>query len=85
MFASTATVDSLKEAFVESIGLSENTDWPTVQYGAMNGWDSMAHMQLITVIETRFNIMLSTDEVIALGSFEKAKEIIASHGVVFES
>jgi hypothetical protein len=44
----------------------------------------MAHMQLITELETRFNIMLSSDQVINLGSFDAARQIIESHGIVFE-
>ena len=85
MPSSSLTADALKEAFSNTLGLSETTDWQSVQYGNTNGWDSMAHMQLVTELETRFNIMLSTDEVISLSSFEKAKQIIESHGIVFES
>jgi acyl carrier protein len=79
------TTDSLKEAFSAAIGLAGAIDWHSVAYGTTNGWDSMAHMQLVTDLENRFNIMLSTDEVISLSSFDKAKQIVESHGIRFES
>jgi len=85
MPTSLSTTDSLKEAFSSTIGLSHDADWTSVNYGTTNGWDSMAHMQLVTEIEMRFNIMLSTDEVIGLSSFDKAKQIVAAHGILFES
>jgi acyl carrier protein len=85
MPSSCLTTDSLKEAFATAIGLTGTADWHSVAYGTTNGWDSMAHMQLVTDLENRFNIMLSTDEVISLSSFDKAKQIVESHGIRFES
>jgi acyl carrier protein len=78
------SLDTLKQAFESALGLPASADWTAVQYGSTTGWDSMAHMQLITELETRFNIMLSSDQVINLGSFDAARQIIESHGIVFE-
>ena len=41
----------------------------------------MAHMQLIAEIEATFDVMLNTDEVISLSSFERAREILRNHGI----
>jgi acyl carrier protein len=79
------TTDTLKSAFTEAIGLDSSTDWNAVQYGSTAGWDSMAHMQLVAAIESQFDVMLSTDQVIELGSFGKAKEILAQHGICFDA
>jgi acyl carrier protein len=73
----------LKDAFKQAIGLPDDTDFSTVVYGVTNNWDSVAHMQLIAEIENSFDIMLSTEQVIAMSSFEKAKQLIASHGIEF--
>jgi acyl carrier protein len=73
----------LKDAFILAIGLPADTDFGTVRYGVTDHWDSVAHMQLIAEIETSFDIMLSTEQVIAMNSFEKAKEVVASHGFDF--
>ena len=78
-------VTSLTEAFANTIpSAGETFNWQSAQYGTTDGWDSMAHMQLITEIESRFNLMLSTDEVISLSSFDKARQIIELHGIAFE-
>ena len=44
-------------------------------------WDSVAHMQLVNAIELAFDIMLDTDDVIAMSSYQKAREIVGKHGV----
>jgi acyl carrier protein len=77
--------EKLKGAFVEAVGMDSNTDFDTVRYGYTDGWDSVAHMQLVAAIENAFDIMLSTDEVINLSSYHKGQEIVASHGVEFAS
>jgi hypothetical protein len=40
-------------------------------------------MALISEIETAFDIMLTTDDVIGMSSFPKAREIVARNGVDF--
>jgi acyl carrier protein len=88
MFPSTREVSltpeqKLKGAFIQAIGLPADTDFGTVEYGVTNHWDSIAHMQLIAEIENTFDIMLSTEQVIGLSSFEKAKQMITPHGFDF--
>ena len=39
-------------------------------------------MQLITELEDRLGILIDTDDVIDLSSFDKAVEILAKYGVV---
>jgi acyl carrier protein len=73
----------LKDAFIQAIGLPPDTDFSTVQYGQTTGWDSVAHMQLVAEIENSFDIMFSTEQVIDMSSFQKGREIVASHGVSF--
>lgn len=74
--------DKLKSAFVESLGITlEGTDWKSLQYRAIPEWDSVAHMQLVAEIEDTFDVMLETDDVIGLSSFEVAKEILKKYGV----
>lgn len=52
------------------------------EYRRFPGWDSIAHMQLVADIEAAFEVMLDTDQVIDLSSFEKAKNVLCEHGVV---
>jgi acyl carrier protein len=41
-------------------------------------------MTLVAEIEATFDIMLSSEEVIDLSSFDKAREIVIRHGVALD-
>jgi acyl carrier protein len=76
-------IEKLKSAFIEALHVSPDDDFESMAYGQTPGWDSVAHMTLIAEIETAFDIMLATDDVIGMSSFHKAKEIVARSGVTF--
>ena len=78
-----SSMDKLKTAFINVLGMSPAADFDSMAYGQTLGWDSVAHMALISEIETAFDIMLDTDDVIGMSSFLKAKEILARNGVSF--
>jgi acyl carrier protein len=78
---SNLSIDKLKNAFVTVLGVSPDGDFDSMAYGHTPGWDSVAHMALISEIETAFDIMLATDDVIGMSSFAKAKEIVTQNGV----
>jgi len=77
-------VEKLKGAFISALGVSPDDDFESMTYGQTPGWDSVAHMSLISEIENAFDIMLATDDVIGMSSFQKAKEIVARSGVSFD-
>ena len=74
----------LKAAFTETIGLAPDTDFDSVAYGKTAGWDSVAHMALISAIESKFDIMLDTEDVIGLSSYPEAKKILAKYSLAFD-
>jgi acyl carrier protein len=78
-----SSMEKLKNAFVNVLGVSPDDDFESMAYGQTPGWDSVAHMSLISDIETAFDIMLATDDVIGMRNFPKAKEIVARNGVSF--
>jgi acyl carrier protein len=63
-----ANLDILKRTFQRTLGLGEEVDLMKAAYGWIDGWDSVAHMQLIAAIEEAFDVMLETDKVIAMCS-----------------
>ena len=71
----------LKNAFVVALGVSPETDFDGLAYAVTQGWDSVAHMNLVAEIENAFNIMFATEDVIDMSSFAKAREIVSKHGV----
>lgn len=64
--------------FTETLGISANKA-EGLQYNSIPNWDSVGHMGLIAALEDGFDIMMDTDDIIDLSSFEKGKEILANH------
>ena len=54
-----------------------------LQYQGIELWDSVGHMSLVAALEDEFDIMIDTDDIIDLSSYEKGKEILAKYGVEF--
>ena len=71
--------NKLKNIFAESLGIDENIVKDSLRYGEIPQWDSVAHMALVAAIEEGFDIMIETEDVIDMSSFEKAKQIITKY------
>ena len=69
----------LKSIFAESLGINESILIDNLRYAEIPQWDSVAHMALVAAIEEGFDIMIDTEDVIDMNSFEKAKQIVAKH------
>jgi acyl carrier protein len=78
-----SSLEKLQAAFVSAIGVPAAANFEELAYGQTSGWDSVAHMTLVNEIETSFDIMLDTNDVIGMSSFIKAREILGKYGVVF--
>lgn len=52
---------------------------PGLSYQAIPQWDSVGHMGLVAALEDMFDIMMDTDDVIDLSSYEKGKEILSNN------
>jgi len=74
-----AGLAELESCFVETFALEAGTDPRSLQFQAIPEWDSVGHMQLIAAIETAFDVMLETQEVLDMSSFDKAVEILKRH------
>jgi acyl carrier protein len=82
MTAPTTTArDVLAQAFIDALELPPDTDCGTLKYRDTPNWDSLAHMQVVVSIESAFDIMLQTTEVLALSSFDAACSILRQHDI----
>jgi acyl carrier protein len=70
---------TLREVFRDALDLAADTEVDGLAYRSVREWDSVGHMRLVAAIETRFDIMLDTDEVLDLSSFDKAVETVGRH------
>lgn len=73
--------DELIQAFVTGLELDSPVGVEKLEYRSISEWDSIGHMALVAEIENSFDVMLSTDQVIALSSFGEAKRILGELGV----
>lgn len=71
-------VEKYNHAFVESLEISVD-ELEGLQYQGITAWDSVGHMGLIAAIEDAFDIMMDTDDIIDLSSYEKGKEILTKN------
>ncbi len=69
----------LKNIFAESLGIDESIVTDNLRYAEIPQWDSVAHMALVAGIEEGFDIMIDTEDVIDMSSFEKAKQIVTKY------
>lgn len=55
-----------------------------LSYQSIPAWDSVGHMELMTVLEDTFNVQLDIDDIIDFSSYKKGIEILQKNGVTFE-
>lgn len=75
-------LEKYHNVFMENLQISED-QLAGLQYQGVELWDSVGHMSLVAALEDEFDIMIDTDDIIDLSSFEKGKEILAKYGVEF--
>ncbi len=77
-------LDRLKDAFVTALGLPAGFDVTGLEYRSIPEWDSLANFALVTTIETTFDVMFDTTDVLGLSSFSAGVEILKRHGIRFD-
>lgn len=73
--------ERLEHCFRDVLVLPSDADVKTLAYQEHPSWDSVAHMRLVAALETSFDIMLETDQILEMSSFTKAVEILKTCGV----
>lgn len=74
-------LQQLRKMFAEGLGINEDAVTDDLTYQSIKQWDSVGHMAVIAAIESAFDIMMDTDDIIDMSSFAKAKEIIQKYGI----
>lgn len=68
-------LEKYESAFVNAFNVDAETA-KNLKYQDIPAWDSVGHMGLIAELEDAFDIMMETDDIIDLSSFEKGKQIL---------
>ena len=70
-------LEKYRQAFVEGLEIDPDAvNLEDLKYQDIPEWDSVGHMGLISALEDAFDIMMDTDDIIDLSSFEKGMEIL---------
>jgi len=75
--------EKLYQSFSAALAIDTSAVHEELAYQSIPQWDSISHMVLISQIEEDFGISIDTDDVIALSSVGRAKEILSKYAVIF--
>lgn len=71
-----------RESFQKIFSISAS-ELETLEYQGIPEWDSISHMELMTILETNFSIEMDIDDIIDFSSFKKGKLILNKYGIGF--
>lgn len=71
--------ETIKKIFVEVMGVDESKINDSIAYNSCESWDSLAHMELVGELEEAFGIEIDMDDIIAMETFGKIKEIVMKY------
>ena len=69
----------IKKIFCEVLGVDESDVDDSTSYNSFRPWDSLKHLQLVSMLEDEFDIEFEMDDIIAMENFGLVKEIVAKH------
>lgn len=75
-----SNLEKYNKAFIETFEITEDK-LAGLKYQDIPAWDSVGHMSLVAALEDVFGIMMDTDDIIDLSSYEKGKEILKKYNV----
>ncbi len=75
-----SNIETYNKVFCETLQIEESK-LKGLEYQGVELWDSVGHMTLMAALEDAFDIMLDTDDIIDLSSYEKGKDILKKYGV----
>lgn len=75
----TSKNEKIAEVFRDNLRLTPDAPVEGLEYNVSLGWDSLTHLNIIAGLEEKFEIMMDTDDVLDMSSFQKAVEILEKY------
>ena len=79
------SADKLRDCFSRTLGIPLERVTDDLAYNSLKEWDSVAHMALVVDLETEFDVMFDTDDILGMSTVGKARDILARLGVRFDA
>ena len=74
--------EKYNQVFIESFSIDATQLNEKFVYQCVPEWDSVGHMGMIAGLESAFDIMMETDDIIDFGSYTKGIELLAKYDIV---
>lgn len=71
----------MEKLISEVFGIDASTVRDELDFESIDTWDSLSHMQLITVLEDTYRIQLTGDQIADMRSVGAVRSVIRAHGV----
>ncbi|MGI6057306.1 MAG: acyl carrier protein [Bilifractor sp.] len=75
-------LEKYNKIFIDAFG-ADPDKLEELRYRKTEKWDSMAHMDLVSDLEEKFNIRFSTFDILNFTTYKKGLEIMTGYGVDF--
>lgn len=76
-----SNLDTYNNIFVEIFEVDEKLLDENFNNQNVSQWDSVAHMNLITMLEDTFGIFFESDDIMDFESYVKGKEILKKYNI----
>lgn len=74
-------IDKYNAIFTEVFGVNVSDLSDAFSKETVDQWDSVHQLNLVTLAEDTFDIMLDPEDIMAFTSYAKGREILAAQGV----
>lgn len=74
-------MDRIGEIFQNLLGLEPGEVTDDLAYETCDKWDSLKHLEIVTALERTFSIAIDVDDILAMESLGRAREILRKYGV----
>lgn len=72
-------MDKIKKIFCDVLSVAESEVNNETSYDSFELWDSLKHLEIISRLEEEFNIEIEMDDIIAMETFGKIREIVQKY------
>jgi acyl carrier protein len=76
-------LQKLQHAFSKGLSISIDEVHEDLSYLEIVEWDSMSHLFLVKEIEDTFDIVIETEDILEMNSFENTKEVLGKFKITF--
>ncbi len=76
-----SNLEKYDKSFLKGLSIKKNQLSKKLKYNSIEQWDSIAHMNLMSELESAFKISIDTDDIIDFSSYEKGKKILKKYKI----